>query len=115
MKEHQQIFLAILKKSGLNQKRLSEISGVSAPTIHRFIKRGQDLKAGDFFKLLSCLSEVDQREFWSEFRGDEIKDMRKLAFSLNSHEAAELMRALVDRWQLVEISKQEMSRQTVKA
>ncbi len=114
MKDHQKILLAILEKSGLSQTRLAEMSGVSAPTIHRFIKRGQDLKAGDFFKLLSCMSEVCQREFWSEFRGDEIKDMRKLAFSLNSEEAAELMRALADRWQLVEMSKQEMSKQTVK-
>jgi transcriptional regulator with XRE-family HTH domain len=113
MKQPQKILLAILEKSGLSQRCLAEMSGVSATTIHRFTK-GQDLKTGDFFALLNCLSEVYQREFWQEFRGDEKKDMRKLAFSLNSQEAAELMRALADRWQLVEMSKQKMSKQTVK-
>jgi transcriptional regulator with XRE-family HTH domain len=108
MKQHQKILLAILEKSGLSQRSLAEMSGVSATTIHRFTK-GQDLKTGDFFAILNCLSEVDQREFWSKFRGDEIKDMRKLAFSLNSEEAAELMRALADRWQLVEMSKQTVN------
>ena len=103
MNQHQEILLAILEKSKLSQRRLAEMSGVSATTIHRF-QKGQDLKSGDFFALLNCLSEGYQREFWSKFRGDEIKDMRKLAFSLNTQEAAELMRALADRWQLVERS-----------
>jgi predicted transcriptional regulator len=55
MDRHQEILIAAIRESGLTAKEIAAKAGVHASTLSKFLDGKTDLKAGNYFKILSVL------------------------------------------------------------
>ena len=102
MQKHIKIYKELLEEINLLQKEVAFKVGWSEWKMSRFLN-GNDVKAEEFFSLLSVMPESFQKKFWHRFLnlGSDID-----VSSLSSSEAANLLNAIADRLQLLEISQQ---------
>lgn len=57
MDKHQEILITAIKDSGLTAREISVRAGVHESTISKFLDGKNDLKAGNYFKILHVLPE----------------------------------------------------------
>ena len=105
MQEHIQIYKELFERLDLKQKVIASQLGWTESKMSRFLS-GNDIKAGEFFHVLSAMPTSFQRQFWKRFLNfDSDIDVS----SLSSEEAANLLYALGDRLQLLESSKRRVT------
>lgn len=68
MDRHQETLIAAIRESGLTAKEIATKAGVHASTLSKFLDGKTDLKAGNYFKILSVLP-VPQRQAAQEKLG----------------------------------------------
>jgi predicted transcriptional regulator len=61
MDRHQEILIAAIRESGLTAREIAVKAGVHESTLSKFLDGKNDLKAGNYFKILSVLP-VPQRQ-----------------------------------------------------
>jgi predicted transcriptional regulator len=57
MDKHQEILITAIRESGLTAREISVRAGVHESTISKFLDGKNDLKAGNYFKILHVLPE----------------------------------------------------------
>ncbi|WP_211176398.1 helix-turn-helix domain-containing protein [Brasilonema sp. UFV-L1] len=86
MDRHQEILIAAIRESGLTAREIAVKAGVHESTLSKFLDGKNDLKAGNYFKILSVLP-VAQRQVTLErlsigvmnaLSGEDTKGLRSL-------------------------------------
>lgn len=108
MSRHQEILVDLFKVSGYTAKQISGWSGVHESTLSRFINGKSDMKAGDFFDLLTCLPEEFQEQFWIRFRHVD-SDWRSLVAAASVKDVEEILQALAERYRSENAEKNRQS------
>ncbi|RAM47962.1 MAG: XRE family transcriptional regulator [Hapalosiphonaceae cyanobacterium JJU2] len=68
MDKHQEILITAIKESGLTAREIANKAGVHESTLSKFLDGKSDLKAGNYFKILSVLPSP-QRQVVQESLG----------------------------------------------
>ena len=107
MQEHIKIYKDMLKEDNIYQRDVALKVGWSEWKMSRFLT-GTDVKAGEFFELLSAMSKDFQRKFWLRFANfkDFYEDVN--IQELTSTETAKILYAIADRLQIIELSKHQI-------
>lgn len=101
MKEHIKIYKELLEEVKVLQKQVAAEAGWSEVKMSRFLK-GHDVKAGEFFELLSVMPVSFQHAFWKKFLDLELDDISLWS----SEKTANILYSIADRLQLREFSEQ---------
>lgn len=101
MKKHIKIYKEVLNELNVLQKQIAAEAGWSEVKMSRFLK-GQDVKAGEFFELLSVMPVSFQHTFWKKFLDLELDDISLWS----SDKTAAILYSIADRLQLKEFTNQ---------
>lgn len=61
MDRHQEILITAIKESGLTAREIATKAGVHESTLSKFLDGKSDLKAGNYFKILSVLPDPQRQ------------------------------------------------------
>ncbi|MBR8832539.1 MAG: helix-turn-helix transcriptional regulator [Stigonema ocellatum SAG 48.90 = DSM 106950] len=60
MEMHQEVLITAIKNSGMTAREIAAAAGVHESTLSKFLDGKNDLKAGNYFKILSVLPEAQR-------------------------------------------------------
>ncbi len=61
MDRHQEILITAIRESGLTAREISVKAGIHESTLSKFLDQKTDLKAGNYFKILSVLPDLQRQ------------------------------------------------------